>query len=88
MALNQEELTAQSDVLNGKTFVVSGVFQIMSRNDLKKSIEDHGGKVTGSISKKTSYVIVGENMGPSKKEKAENLGIPMISEADFIKMID
>ena len=88
MTLSEEELTAQSDALKGKTFVVSGVFQVLSRNELKKSIEDHGGKVTGSISKKTSYVIVGENMGPSKKEKAESLGIPMISEADYLKMID
>ena len=88
MAISEQELSAQSDTLNGKTFVVSGVFQILSRNELKKSIEDHGGKVTGSISKKTSYVIVGENMGPSKKEKAENLGIPMISEVDYLKMID
>ncbi len=59
----------------------------MSRNELKKSIEDNGGKVTGSISKKTSYIIAGDNMGPSKKEKAENLGIPMISEHDYLEMI-
>ena len=88
MALNEEEIGAQSNVLQGKAFVVSGVFEVLSRNELKKSIEDHGGKVTGSISKKTAYVIAGDNMGPSKKVKAESLGIPVISEHDYLKMID
>ena len=88
MALNEDEIGAQSNVLQGKAFVVSGVFEVLSRNELKKSIEDHGGKVTGSISKKTNYVIAGENMGPSKKVKAESLGIPVISEHDYLKMID
>jgi len=87
MALNEEELGAQTDTLQGSVFVVSGVFQVMSRNELKKSIEDNGGKVTGSISKKTSYVIAGDNMGPSKKVKAESLGIPIISEQDYLAMI-
>ncbi len=87
MALNEEELGAQTDTLQGRVFVVSGVFEVMSRNELKKSIEDNGGKVTGSISKKTSYVIAGDNMGPSKKVKAENLGIPIISEQDYLVMI-
>ena len=88
MSLNEEELEAQTDVLKGQTFVVSGVFSLFSRNELKKSIEDNGGKVTGSISKKTSFIIAGENMGPSKKEKAELLGIPMITEQDYLKMIN
>ena len=88
MALNEDEIGAQSNVLQGKAFVVSGVFEVLSRNELKKSIEDHGGKVTGSISKKTAYVIAGDNMGPSKKVKAESLGIPVISEHDYLKMID
>ncbi len=88
MALSEQEMTLQSNVLDGKAFVVSGVFEVLSRNELKKSIEDHGGKVTGSISKKTNYVIAGENMGPSKKVKAESLGIPVISEHDYLKMID
>ena len=87
MKLNEEELSAQSDKLKAKTFVISGVFQVFSRNELKKSIEDNGGKVAGSISKKTSYIIAGENMGPSKKEKAEALGIPMITEQDYLNMI-
>lgn len=77
-----EALENQSDTLAGKTFVVSGVFE-MSRDDLKKLIEDNGGKVSGSISSKTSYVVAGENMGPAKLGKAEGLGIPIISEADF-----
>ena len=88
MALSEQEISVQSNVLNGKGFVVSGVFEVLSRNELKKSIEDHGGKVTGSISKKTTYVIAGDNMGPSKKAKAESLGIPIISEHDYLKMID
>ena len=74
-------------MLKGKTFVVSGVFHEFSRNDLKKSIEDNGGKVTGSISKKTSYIIAGDNMGPSKKEKAEILGIPLITEQEYMQML-
>ncbi len=85
-AISEEKLADQTDLLNGKTFVVSGVFE-MSRNDLKKLIEDNGGKVSGSISGKTSYVVAGENMGPSKKTKADNLGVPIISEQDFLQMI-
>ena len=77
----------QSDVLTGLTFVVSGVFESLSRDELKKHIEDHGGKVASSISSKTSYVIAGANMGPSKKEKAERLGIPLIDEYQFLEMI-
>ncbi len=87
VSVDESLLAEQTELLKGKVFVVSGVFQVMSRNELKKSIEDNGGKVTGSISKKTSFIIAGENMGPSKKEKAENLGIPMISEHDYLTMI-
>lgn len=76
-----------TDLLVGKTFVVSGVFELFSRDDLKKSIEDNGGKVGGSISAKTDYVIAGDNMGPAKLEKANQLGIPIISEHDFVEMI-
>ncbi len=76
-----------TEKLKGAVFVVSGVFYQFSRTELKKSIEDNGGKVTGSISKKTNYIIAGDNMGPSKKEKAEKLQIPIISETDFIKML-
>ncbi|MEC4003805.1 NAD-dependent DNA ligase LigA [Flavobacterium sp. SUN052] len=77
-----------TDKLVGKTFVVSGVFEVFSRDDLKKSIEDNGGKVGSSISAKTDYVVAGENMGPAKLEKANQLGITIISENDFIKMIN
>ncbi len=85
--ISKEVLENQSDVLQGKTFVVSGVFEHMSRNELKKAIEDNGGKVSSSISKKTSYVVAGANMGPSKLEKAQKLEVLIISEKDFIDMI-
>ena len=77
----------QSQVLAGKTFVVSGVFAHYSRDGIKAAIEAHGGKNSGSISSKTSYVLAGDNMGPEKRKKAEALGIPIISEEDFEKMI-
>ncbi len=74
-------------ILAGKTFVVSGVFEKFSRDDLKKAIEDNGGKVGSSISAKTDYVIAGDNMGPAKLEKAKQLKILIISENDFIDLI-
>jgi DNA ligase (NAD+) len=74
--------------LSGKTFVVSGVFEKFSRDDLKKAIEDNGGKVGSSISAKTDYVVAGDNMGPAKLEKANKLNIPIISEDDFMKLIN
>ena len=77
----------QSQVLAGKTFVVSGVFAHYSRDGIKQAIEAHGGKNASSISSKTSYVLAGDNMGPEKRKKAEALGIPIISEEDFEKMI-
>ena len=73
--------------LQGLTFVVSGVFQHFSRDQIKSSIEQNGGKVTGSLSGKTSYLLAGENMGPEKLKKAEKLGIPIISESDYEAMI-
>lgn len=76
-----------TDKLVGKTFVVSGVFEQFSRDDLKKAIEDNGGKVGSSISAKTDYVVAGDNMGPAKLEKANQLKIPIISENDFIAML-
>ncbi|NER17624.1 NAD-dependent DNA ligase LigA [Spongiivirga citrea] len=87
LQISQEALENQSDVLAGKTFVVSGVFEKVSRTELKKLIEDNGGKVGSSISSKTTYVVAGDKMGPSKKTKAENLGVPLISEGDFLAMI-
>ena len=77
-----------TSILVGKTFVVSGVFEQFSRDDLKKAIEDNGGKVGSSISSKTDFVVAGENMGPAKLEKANQLGIAIISENDFIVMLN
>lgn len=76
-----------TEKLNGKTFVVSGVFEILSRDELKKAIEDNGGKVGSSISAKTDYVVAGSNMGPAKLEKANKLNIPIISENEFMGML-
>ncbi len=87
LEISAEKLANQTEKLTGSTFVVSGVFQSVSRNELKKLIEDNGGKISSSISSKTSYIVAGENMGPSKKAKAETLNIPIISEQDFLKMI-
>ena len=87
LELSAKALENQTDILRGKTFVVSGVFAKMSRNELKKSIEDNGGKVSSSISKKTDYIIAGDQMGPSKKVKAEELKIPIISEDDYLAML-
>ena len=86
-ALSEESTEGQTDTFKGLTFVVSGVFHLYSRDELKALIEQHGGKVGSSISSKTNYVIVGDNMGPSKKEKAEQLGVKMISEEEFQSLI-
>lgn len=87
MKISAEKLASQTEKLNNLTFVVSGVFETLSRDELKKLIEDNGGKVSSSISAKTSYIIAGENMGPSKKVKAEKLNIPIISENKFLQLI-
>lgn len=87
LEISAEKLASQSDTLQGSTFVVSGVFEKVSRTELKKLIEDNGGKVSSSISSKTSYVVAGANMGPSKQTKAESLGVPIISEDDFLHLI-
>jgi DNA ligase (NAD+) len=87
LEISAEKLANQTNVLQGATFVVSGVFTRVSRDELKKLIEDNGGKVSGSISSKTNYVVAGDNMGPSKKTKAESLGVPIITEDDFLEMI-
>ncbi len=86
MQLEETEKRAPA-LLQGKSFVVSGVFQRYSRNEIKELIERFGGKNTGSISSKTDFVLAGANMGPAKREKAEALGIPIISEEDFEEMI-
>lgn len=87
LEISQEELKDQTDKLSGKTFVISGVFEKVSRTELKKLIEKNGGKNTGSISAKTDYLVAGENMGPSKRTKAEGLNVPIITEEEFLNMI-
>ena len=87
LEVSAESLENLTELLQGQIFVVSGVFYQMSRNELKKAIEDNGGKVSSSISKKTNFIIAGDNMGPSKLVKANDLGITIISEQDFIHMI-
>jgi DNA ligase (NAD+) len=87
LELSAEVLEGQSDALQGKVFVVSGVFHKMSRNELKKSIEDNGGKVSSSISKKTTFIVAGDNMGPAKLEKATTLGVSIISEDEFTEIL-
>lgn len=88
LELSEDQLVNASDKLKGLSFVLSGVFNKFSRDDLKKAIEQNGGKSVGSISGKTSYLVAGESMGPEKLKKAEKLGVPIISEDDFIKMLD
>ncbi|HRP60726.1 MAG TPA: helix-hairpin-helix domain-containing protein, partial [Vicingus sp.] len=86
-SLSEQQLENTSDKLAGLTFVVSGVFSLFSRDELKNLIEQNGGKVSGSISKKTNYIVAGENMGPSKLEKATELGVAIIDEQQFSGMI-
>ncbi len=86
--LSEEQLAGTSDKIKGLSIIISGTFQKYSREELKKMIEMHGGKNVGSISKNTDYMLAGDNMGPSKLEKVQKLGIPIISEDDFLKMIE
>lgn len=83
-----DEGEAASDKLSGKTIVISGVFEKHSRDEYKAIIEQNGGKNSGSISGKTSFVLAGSNMGPSKLEKARSLGVPIVSETEFLEMIE
>lgn len=87
MSQPEESDEGRTNLLEGKSFVISGTFTHHSRDEYKELIERNGGKNVGSISKKTDYVFAGENMGPAKKEKAASLGIPIISEDDFLAMI-
>ena len=82
------ETQLASTLLQGQTIVISGTFSQHSREEYKKIIEAHGGKTAGSISKKTSFVLAGEAMGPSKREKAAQLGIPLISEEEILQKIN
>lgn len=88
MSISEDRLSLQSSSLKGMAFVVSGVFESFSRDELKSKIEINGGKVSSSISSKTSYVVAGKNMGPSKLQKAEKLGIPLLSESEFVALLD
>jgi DNA ligase (NAD+) len=82
------EISHKSEILSGLSFVVSGIFEKYSREDLKKTIEEHGGKNVSALSSKTSYLLAGSNMGPEKRKKAERERIPIISEEDFLKMLN
>lgn len=86
-ALSEETLAAQSDRLAGQSIVISGVFAHHSRDEYKALIEQHGGKNVSSISARTSFILAGENMGPSKLGKAQKLGIRIVSEDEFLEMI-
>ena len=88
MELAQEEQEGGSDLLKDKTIVISGVFNYHSRDEYKALIERHGGKNSGSISAKTSFVLAGDNMGPAKREKAQELGVRLVSETEFLEMIN
>ena len=88
LELIEKNSTFISNVLENKIFVISGVFELYSRDDLKKAIENHGGKVGSSISSKTNYIIAGDNMGPAKLEKANKLGVEIINEVEFNKLIN
>jgi DNA ligase (NAD+) len=86
-ALDEEILAGRTNLLEGKTFVISGVFTQHSRDEYKDIIERNGGKNTGSVSAKTDFILAGENMGPAKLEKAQKLSIKIISEEEFLLMI-
>ena len=85
---DETDYSGYTDKLQGKSIVISGVFAHHSRDEYKEMIEKHGGKNVGSISKKTSFVLAGENMGPSKLEKAQKLGITILNEDEFLAMIN
>ncbi len=87
MSLSEETLAGQTDILSGQSIVISGVFAQHSRDEYKAIIEQNGGKNVGSISKNTSFVLAGENMGPAKLEKAQKLGVRIVNEEEFLKMI-
>lgn len=88
MALSEEQMSSATDKLAGKSIIISGVFAHHSRDEYKQMIEQNGGKNVGSISGKTSFILAGENMGPAKLQKAEKLGIQIVDEETFLKMIE
>ena len=87
LEMSEQELIGKTNILEGQSIVITGVFESISRNELKKLIEDNGGKVSSSISSKTSYIVAGDNMGPSKREKAEKLNIELLNEYNFLHKI-
>ncbi|MFP4845786.1 NAD-dependent DNA ligase LigA [Winogradskyella sp. PE311] len=87
LEISADKLANQTEILKGMSIVVSGVFETLSRTELKKLIEDNGGKVSSSISSKTTYLVAGDKMGPSKREKAEKLNVEILSEQDFLNLL-
>lgn len=88
MSLSEEKLESKTDLLAGKTIVISGTFKYSSREEYKNIIEQNGGKNAGSVSVKTSFILAGENMGPEKLKKAQNLGVQIVDETGFLKMVN
>ena len=88
MESTEEEQAPLSNKLEGKSIVVSGVFSQHSRDEYKAMIEANGGKNVGSVSKKTSFILAGENMGPEKRKKAESLGVEILTEEQFLELIE
>lgn len=87
MSLSEEKLQAAGDALQGLSIVISGTFAHHSRDEYKAMIEQHGGKNVGSVSSKTSFILAGDNMGPEKLKKAENLGVKLLNETEFLAML-
>ena len=88
MESQEEEMAPQSDKLQGKSIVISGVFTHHTRDEYKAMIEANGGKNVGSVSKKTSFILAGENMGPEKRKKAESLGVALMTEEEFLELVN
>ncbi|MBP8944309.1 MAG: NAD-dependent DNA ligase LigA [Paludibacteraceae bacterium] len=88
MSVSEENQLLKGNELEGKSIVISGVFKLHSRDEYKKMIEEHGGKNVSSVSSKTSFILAGDNMGPEKLKKAQQLGIPLIDESTFLAMIN
>jgi DNA ligase (NAD+) len=85
--VSEEDAQPHSDLLKGQSIVISGVFTHHSRDEYKEIIEKNGGKNVGSVSKSTSFILAGDNMGPSKLEKAQKLGVKIVNEDDFLAML-
>ena len=88
LEMEELDLSEYTDKLAGQSIVISGVFTHHSRDEYKEIIEKNGGKNVGSISKKTSFILAGDNMGPAKLEKANKLGVPIVNEKEFLAMLE